>query len=94
MGQITVTRCDHCDKRTDNLMKEKGWLHFTAPQSQTVNVTRSIGRADTCVCDCLIKISDFCSVECLVAAFDKKAKEREEKEQPRKVEPCSHCGKC
>jgi len=82
---VILSQCDHCKKKTENRCAERGWIYLGQPTS----ISRSVGRMgklgyDT---DFLSHVRDFCSITCLVAALDQKAREREdEKVKAEKVE--------
>jgi hypothetical protein len=79
MGTVTMWKCDHCDKRVDNPYQHRGWISIGDPGKQ-VSVGRATGvfGKSAYESDYLSKVSDFCSIDCLVAALDKKARERED----------------
>jgi len=85
MGQVTMWKCDHCGKVVENPCKERGWIQLS-PSNGThkVSVCRSTGvyNKSSYENDFLQNVSDFCSVVCLVAALDKKARARDDAKAP------------
>lgn len=78
MSDVTQNRCDHCGKIVANRCEQKGWIHFYASAS-SVSVSRSAGYygQSAFVSDYLSNVTDFCGVECLVAALDAQIQKRE-----------------
>ena len=83
MGKITMTTCDHCGKRVENHYEARGWIQLTHDCTKPVEISRATGvyKGGSFQTDYLQHVSDFCGVECLVAALDKKATERRTKEE-------------
>jgi hypothetical protein len=85
MGELTMKTCDHCGKHVENPYAERGWIQFTSNASGAnlltpVNISRSTGvyGPSSYETDYLDRVRDFCGAACLVAALDKKARERED----------------
>ena len=83
MGKITMTTCDHCGKRVENHFEARGWIQITSGCVKPVEVSRATGvyKGGSFQTDYLQRVSDFCGIECLVAALDAKASERRAKEE-------------
>lgn len=84
MSKVTMTKCDHCGKKVENPYEERGWLQLSADlNNRSISIARSVGRYNTKTgsfeTDFVQSVTDFCGVACLVAALDKKAREREDK---------------
>lgn len=80
MAQVTMTKCDHCEKRVDNPYQHPGWIQLGASRGMgPVHLSRATGvyGASSYETDFVDGVSDFCSIDCLVAALDKKARERD-----------------
>jgi len=83
MGQVTMTACDHCKRKVENPNEHRGWITLGGTDHilEKVYVKRSTGTfgQNSFESDYVDRVTDFCSIECLVAALDKKAREREDK---------------
>jgi hypothetical protein len=82
MGQITMTTCDHCQTKVENPNEHRGWISLGGTEHilERVHIKRTTGvfNGSSFDSDYIDRASDFCSVACLVAALDKKARERED----------------
>jgi hypothetical protein len=82
MGYVTLTKCDHCGKRVERPCDERGWIQLDS-SSHPLSVTRMTGKMSPdggFAVDLLENVIDFCGLACLAAALDRKAREREDKE--------------
>jgi hypothetical protein len=88
MGQITMTTCDHCGRKVENPNEHRGWISLGGTEHilERVHISRATGvfaqgpgECSGFVSDYIDRASDFCGIACLVAALDKKAREREDK---------------
>jgi len=78
MGAVTMTQCDHCKKMVEKPYAERGWIQFNGGAADyAIAISRSHGiyGPSSYRTDFLERISDFCSIECLVAALDAKRDE-------------------
>jgi hypothetical protein len=74
MAQVTKYRCDHCKREVEDTYLVDGWIHVNGSISRSW-AERKLGRHGDAQADVLEKNPEFCSIECLVAAFDAKRRQ-------------------
>lgn len=81
---VTMKACDGCGKKVENPYQHEGWIQLTAHSVEPIEISRSTGRygKSSYETDYLQRVRDFCSVDCLVRALDKKAAERAARPRP------------
>lgn len=88
MSQINMYKCEGCGKVTENIYKEKGWIHLNADGSKSISRSTGIFEKNGYVTDVLVNVQDFCSLKCLMETLEKRTAEREAKQPP---QPTCNC---